>query len=214
MFHGRNVGGKMKLNEAIAELRKEEKRKFEQSIDLVVNLRGIDVKREGINVVLSIPHKIKTKRVCGFLNEKSPHVDTVKELDFSKYKDKKPLKNLVKNYDFFIASANLMPKVATAFGKVLGPIGKMPSPQLGILPQENEAAIKSLLEKIDKSIKIRMKEASIKVVVAKESMSDMEVSENIESVYKGIESALPKKKDNIKNVLIKTTMGKPIRVEM
>ena len=53
------------------------------------------------------------------------------------------MKKLVKKYDFFLASGPNMPAVATTFGKVLGPVGKMPSPQLGILPSEDEKMIEA-----------------------------------------------------------------------
>src|SRR3989344_6848836 len=126
------------LKEALAELKKERKRKFDQSVDLIINLKGIDMKRDQLNIIVNVPHKIKDKKVCAFLKEKSKVIDTITEPEFIKYKDKKPLKNLVNEYDFFIAIAPLMPKVAAAFGKVLGPAGKMPTPQLGMLNQETE----------------------------------------------------------------------------
>ncbi|MBS3099382.1 hypothetical protein J4462_04160 [Candidatus Pacearchaeota archaeon] len=204
----------MKLNEALAELRKEKERKFNQTVDLIINLRGVDMKRDQLNVIVKIPHKVKNKRVCGFMTEKSKIVDSITEVEFKKYSEKKALKNLINNYDFFIAVANLMPKVATTFGKVLGPAGKMPSPQLGVLMQENDKNIKDTLEKISTSLKIRMKEASIKVPIGKLKMEDSQIAENFNSVYKEIENALPKKKESVKNVLIKTTMGKPLRVEL
>ena len=203
----------MKLQEALLELRKNEKRKFDQTVEIIVNLKGVDLKREAINAVINIPHKIKDKKVFGFLNNKSDLVKSISKLDFPKYSDKKLLKRLVKEYDFFIASAPLMPSVATTFGKVLGPAGKMPSPQLGVLMQENDNVIKELVEKISTSIKIRAKEASIKVPVGKESMKDDEILANALAVYKGIENALPTKRDNVRNVLIKLTMSKPVKVE-
>ena len=111
----------MELKQAIAELRKLEKKKFDQSVDLIVNLKGIDLRKESINVVASIPHKIKDKKVAAFLTKRNDIIHTITEPDFSKFKDKKALKKLVKSYDFFISVAPLMPKVASAFGKVLGP---------------------------------------------------------------------------------------------
>ena len=204
----------MKINEALTELRKEKERKFNQTIDLIINLKGIDIKRDQLNVVVQIPNKFKDKQVCGFLTEKSKFVDTITELEFKKYSEKKEIKQLVKNYDYFIAAGKLMPKVATTFGKVLGPAGKMPSPQLGILMQESEHNIKEVLEKISTSLKIRMKEPSIKVPIGKMSMDDQKIIENINSVYRAIENVLPNKKENLKNVLIKSTMGKPLRVEL
>ncbi|KKK54813.1 hypothetical protein LCGC14_3080900, partial [marine sediment metagenome] len=64
------------------------------------------------------------------------------------------LKKLVKNFDFFIAQASLMPKVATFFGRFLGPVGKMPSPQLGVLMDPNEKTINEIKEKINSNIQL------------------------------------------------------------
>ncbi|MBI5804170.1 hypothetical protein HY450_02910 [Candidatus Pacearchaeota archaeon] len=202
------------LKETLIELRKSEKRKFEQSVDLIVNLRNIDIKRESVNVIADIPNKVKEKKVCAFLTKKSGVLPTITEPEFAKYKEKKELKNLIKDYDYFISAAPLMPKVAATFGKVLGPAGKMPSPQLGIINKEDEKTIKEMLEKISKSLKIRLKEASIKIPIGKENMKDEEIIENVKSVYKAVENALPKKKDNVRNVMLKFTMSKPVKTEV
>lgn len=204
----------MELKEALQELRKQEKKNFDQSVDLIINLKDIDVKRDNIAAVITIPHKIKDKKVCAFLTKKSEKVPTITSLEFAKYKDKKSLKNLVKEYDFFIAAAKLMPSVATTFGKVLGPTGKMPSPQLGVLMQEEDAAITALLTKIDTAVKIRVKEPSVKLSIGKQGMSDEDIMANIQAIYQGLVAALPVKKDNVKSVLVKLTMGKPLKVEM
>jgi large subunit ribosomal protein L1 len=204
----------MELTQALAELRKLEKRKFDQTIDLLINLKGIDMKRDNLNIVVTVPHTIREKRVCGFLTKKSTLVPTITEADFINYKDKKAMKRLVNNYDYFIAAAPLMPKVAAVFGKVLGPQGKMPSPQLGVLMQDNDANIQATLDKISKAIKVRMKEPSLKVAVAKESMSDKDIIENVQAVYAAVANALPNKKESVRSVLIKFSMSKPIRVEM
>ena len=45
-------------------------------------------------------------------------------------------------------------------------------------------------------------------------MKDDEITENINSVYNAIANALPTKKENVKNVMLKLTMGKPIKIEM
>lgn len=204
----------MNAKEALEALRKEEKRNFEQSFDLLINLKGVDIKRDSINAIIALPHPVKEKRICAFLSKKSSLVPTVLNIEFAKYKDKKELKNLVKKYDFFISEAKLMPQVATVFGKALGPTGKMPSPQLGVLMQDDEASMKALIAKIAKSMKIRAREPSIKVSIGKENMSDEQVLANIEAVYQGVVNALPTKKDNLRSVMLKLTMSKPIRLEM
>ena len=186
---------RQELKQALAELRKQEKKKFDQSIDFIVNLKGIDVKKDNISTIVTIPNKIKDKKICGFLTKQTSLVKTITQPEFARYKDKKPLKELVKEYDFFIAVPTLMPQVATAFGKALGPTGKMPSPQLGVVMKEEDAVIKALIEKINHSIKIRVKEASIKVSIGKESMADDKLIANIEALYAGIVAALPTKKE-------------------
>ena len=80
--------------------------------------------------------------------------------------------------------------------------------------QENPDTIKELLEKISKSVKIRAKETSIKISIGKEDMSDEEITANAKAIYKGLVNALPTKKENVKNVLIKLTMSKPLEVEI
>jgi len=204
----------MELEQAIKELRKNEKLKFNQTVDLIVNLRGIDLRKENISTVISMPHMIKEKKVCGFFTKKSELVTSITQPDFARYKDKKELKKLVKSFDFFMAAAPLMPAVATTFGKVLGPTGKMPSPQLGIVMQENESAIKQELVKISRALKVRAKEPSIKISVAKESMADKDIMENIVAAYRAIVAVLPTKRENVRNVMIKLTMSKPLKVEI
>jgi large subunit ribosomal protein L1 len=204
----------MELKHALEELRKNEKKKFEQSVDLIINLKGIDTKRDNVSAVVSFPHLIKEKKICGFFTKKNDLVEVITQPEFQLYKDKKALKNLVKKYDSFIAVAPLMPAVATTFGKILGPAGKMPTPQLGIVMQENEKAIKDLVERISKSVRIKMKEASIKICVGREGMKNEEIAANINAAYSSIVNALPTKKENVKSVLVKLTMSKPLKVEM
>src|SRR3989344_603709 len=205
----------MELEKALEELRTQKERKFDQTVDLIVNLKGLDFRKTNISFIVSVPNKFKEKKGCAFLNEKSDLISTITKPEFSKYNtDKKALKKLVKNYDFFIAHSSLMPSVASTFGKVLGPTGKMPSPQLGVMMKEGSDEIKNLLVKISKSAKIRVKDASIKIAVGKISMSDDKLIENIKSVYGGIIQALPLKVDNIKSSMVKLTMTKPVGVQI
>ncbi len=204
----------MELKEALTELRKDKERKFVQTVDLIVNLKGLDFKKTNISVVVPLPHIVRERRVCAFLSAKSDIVPTVTKAEFAKYSDKKALKVLIKKYDSFIAHAPLMPSVATTFGKVLGPTGKMPSPQLGIMMHDTPEEIKNTFNKVAKSAKIRIREGSVKIAIGKTDMSDEIIIENVRSIYNGIVNALPTKRDNVKNVLIKFTMTKPVEVQV
>jgi len=203
------------VNRALTELRKNtEKRKFDQTLDLIVNLKKFDVRKESLNLFAPVPNKIKDKKICAFFEVKSKVVDTITPNDFRKYKDKREIKKLAKKYDFFIAQANLMPTVATSFGKVLGPMAKMPSPQMGIVPQPNDKIVEGLVDRINKTVKIRSKEASLKFPIGRENMEDSQISENIVAVYNTILKSLVRGKDNIKNVKIKFTMSHPVKINI
>ena len=203
---------KQDLKKALSELRKGKERKFDQTVDLIINLQKFDAKKNQINLFISVPFRIKEKKICAFFETKNKDIETITPEQFKKYSDKKALKKLVKNFDFFIAQASLMPKVATAFGRVLGPAGKMPSPQLGILIDINEKEINELREKINNSVKIKIKEPSVKLAIGKQSMKDEEIVENIMVVYNAILKSLLKGKDNIKNIELKFTMTKPYKI--
>lgn len=203
----------MEIKEALKELKSQKKRKFVQTLDLIVNLRNFDVRKEALNTFVTIPNS-GDKKVAAFLTKHSKVVDTITELDFPKYNETKEIKKLARKYDFFIAVAPMMSKVATKFGRVFGPLGKMPSPQAGIIPKDDEESVKAMVEKMKKVVRVRNKELAIKLPVGKEDMEDKVLEENIASVLKGLEGKLPRGKENIKDVLIKFTMTKPVKVEI
>jgi large subunit ribosomal protein L1 len=202
------------LKQALVELRKDKIRKFDQSVDLVINLQKFDIKKSQLNFFVSVPHKIKDKKICGFLEIKNDNIDTIMKSEFKKYSTKQEVKKLANKYDFFIAQASLMPTVATAFGRALGPTGKMPSPQLGILINVDDRMIKELIERINMSVKIKIKEASVKVSVGKQSMKDEDIIENIIAIYNAVLKSMTKGKENIKNIEVKFTMTKPQKLKI
>jgi large subunit ribosomal protein L1 len=201
----------MEIKKALAELRKGKKRKFVQTLDLVVNLKNFDLRKEALNTFVNIPHG-SDKKVAAFLTKKTEVVDTITMAEFDKYKDLKDIKKLAKKYDIFIAVGSMMAGIATKFGRVFGPLGKMPSPQVGILSKEDDGSIKEMLKKVGSFVRVRNKEMSIKLGIGKEDMSDKELEENIGAVVKELENKLPRKNDNIREVLIKFTMSKPVKI--
>jgi len=205
---------KEKFLEGLKKLRKEsEKRGFDQSVDLIINLADLDIRKTSINLFLSLPHKVKERKICAFLEKKSGAVDKIITKAEISSLDKKEIKKLAKEYDWFIASASVMPTVATVLGKILGPLGKMPNPRFGgVMMKESEDAIKATITKLKNSINIRPKETSVKIGIGKESMQDKELAENAEAIYNALLAALPRKKENIKSILLKFTMSKPIKI--
>lgn len=206
------------FSQALQELRKisaEKPRKFNQSVDLIINLKDFDVRKQSLNLFIQVPFKTKDAKICAFVDKESKNFDfCITKAEIDVWKNKKEIKNLVKQYDFFAALASMMPKIATQFGRVLGPAGKMPSPQLGILAVQTEDKEKELVEKMRNTVKVKTKEPSIKIVIGKEKMTDEQISENAAAVYNAVVHALPKEKENIRSVMLKFTMSKPMKVQL
>jgi len=198
-------------------------RKFKQGIDLIVNLKGLNLKKaeEQVDFFASIPGSLGRKQtICAFVGpelfEEAKNVcdEVIVQDDFIKFaKDKKAAKILARKHDFFIAQANIMPQIATAFGRALGPKGKMPNPKAGcIVPPKSN--LKPLYDKLQKTIRISSKlQPIIQTSVGNEKMDEKEILENIASLYDQIIHHLPEEENNVKSVLIKLTMGKPAKVK-
>lgn len=203
---------KYSIEEAIKKLREEKKRNFVQTVDLIINLQKIDIRKQPINTFIQLPYAIE-KRIAAFLTKKIGGVECILKEQFDSFKTNRDIRKLARKYDMFIAHASLMKDIAAKFGRTLGPSGKMPSPQLGVILKEDGETIKEVVDKMNKSIRVRTKERSIKIPIGKENMSDEQLKENFESALKSITEILPLKKDNIKNVLIKLTMSKPYEIK-
>ena len=198
-----------------------DKRNFKQSFDLIMNLKGLDPKKpeHQVDLFITLPHsrgkKIKVCALVGAeLNEQAKGIfDSVILSDnFGIYKDKKEIKKLANSCDFFIAQANIMPKVATTFGKVFGPRGKMPNPKSGGVVPPN-ANLKPLYEKLQRTVRVTTKSAPlIQCGIGVEDMNISEITDNAFAVYNAVLRALPNEKYNIKDIYIKLTMGKPVKI--
>jgi large subunit ribosomal protein L1 len=199
---------------------KSEKRKFNQTVELILNLREIDMKspEAKIQEVVELPHSSpeKTNKICVIaqgelaLKAKKAEADHVierAELESLAGK-KKDLRKVANDYDFFIAEAPLMPLVGKTLGPVLGPRGKMP---IAVPPQVD---IVSLMAKHRKTIVVRMRSQPIILCrVGVESMKEEELAENIQTVLRVLEGKLKRGTKNIKNLYIKTAMGAPVKVK-
>jgi large subunit ribosomal protein L1 len=199
---------------ALQELRKtSKKRNFEQSIDLIINLKDFDIKKQNINTSIELPFQIKESKICAFLENDNDAFDFVIIKDqFSQIKPDQ-IKKLAGEYDFFVSLASLMPSVATVFGRILGPAGKMPNPKTGgVIPDEKKSA--EVVQKLKKTIVLRTKDASIKTLIGRESMKDEQLAQNSALVLSTILNVLPNRKENIRSVMLKLTMSKPVKVKI
>jgi len=204
------------VQKAIEESKKQE-RKFKQSVDVVINLKNIDMNdaknRIEDEVMLPFGKGAEAKIAIfasGDLAMKSkPHVDLVikpEEIE-ELAKDKKKFKKMADEYDFFIAEAPLMPTIGKTLGIILGPRGKMPKP----VPPTID--ITNIAKNLRKTIKVRSKTTNtIHATVGREEMSTDQIADNIDAIIKRLEGKLERGKLNIGSVYVKTSMGPPMRI--
>lgn len=212
---------KKKILETLKVLReKSSKRNFTQKIDLVLNLRNLNIKNsdENVDLFVNLPHAPGKKlKICALvgkeIEDQAKIFDKViKRDEFSNYDNKKELKNLVKEFDYFVAQANLMTDVAKVFGKTLGPRDKMPNPKSGsVITQTSN--LSELKLKLEKTVRLKTKnEPILKTYVGNETMKDEDLAENIIAIYDSVIKALPQGEGNLKNMILKLTMSNPIKV--
>lgn len=199
-----------KILKAIKELReKSRKRNFNQTFDLIISLKELDLKKpeNKFSEDLMLPNGRGQEAGVVVFSDKIKELDC-KILTSSDVqnltKDKRTAKKLARS-DFFLADAPLMPLIGKVLGQSLAPRGKMPK----IISED----VESLVKRLKNSVKVRIKDSPvIQCLVGSENMEDAKVAENIEAVMKFLEARLPKGKHNIKEVLVKLTMSQPVKI--
>jgi large subunit ribosomal protein L1 len=206
--------------EAIKQLRAQpKKRKFSQSMELIINLQDIDMKKpEGrIQENIELPHApTKKAKVCVIatgelaLKAKKTGADLLSNTDLeSLATDKKRQKQLANTFDTFLAEAPLMPLVGKTLGAILGPRGKMPKP---LLPN---ADIEAQIAKSAKTISLRVRgQPVLQCAVGTEDMNDDELAENTMAVVKRLEGKLKRGLKNMRTIYLKTTMSPPVKIKI
>jgi large subunit ribosomal protein L1 len=209
-----------KIVDSIGKILEESKkldRKFKQKIDLVINLKNLDlnIPKNRIDEEIILPHgRGSETKVALFASgelalKAKKHVDLLikpEEIeDF--FTDKGKFKKVADAHHFFIAEAPLMPTIGKTLGTILGPRGKMPKP----VPPN--ADVSGLVKNLRGTVKVRSKSnKTFHTIAGEETMSKEDIAENISAIIKRLESKLERGRMNIGSVYIKTTMGPSERI--
>jgi len=205
------------IEEAIELLKSAPKVKFNESVDLSVNL-GIDATKsdQGVRGSSTLPHGIgKDMNVVAFADgedekaAKDAGADTVGFEDLIE-KVKKD-KDLVA--DIVVATPDCMKKMGQ-LGRILGPKNLMPNPKEGTVT-------KNIGEAVSKAKKgqIRYKNDKagiIHTIVGKLDFDTKKLADNVASLISDLNKSKPAsaKGKYMKNITISSTMGPGIRVDL
>ena len=191
------------------------KRKFTQSVELIINMRGIDFSKSEnrLNLDVVLPKGKGGKGLKSAVFAEPAMADQAKKAgadliispdQIPSWGEKSKAAELADNY-FLLAEPKLMGAVAKSLGQYLGKRGKLPKPIVG--------NIAGMIERSKNSIRIVSKGRYLPVAhafIGTESMEAGDLLENAEAVYEAVKNKV--KEGNIKTVYLKLTMGKPARV--
>jgi large subunit ribosomal protein L1 len=208
-----------KIINSIKKAREDKKRNFKQSFDLAINLKNIDLKKPDnkIKTEVKLPHGIGKETNIGVIvdalfpqTKDLPNIVVIRKENLENFgKNKKEAKKLARQCKYFLAESPLMPSIGKFLGPVLAPRNLMP------LPIPANANLKAMIEEKRNVLKIQLKDSpTIHIAVGVEDMEDQKIAENADAVIKNVISKLPKGKEQIKNYVIKLTMGKPVKFKL
>ncbi|MFX1387572.1 MAG: hypothetical protein ACFE9M_10180 [Promethearchaeota archaeon] len=206
---------------------KDKVRKFDESIDLIINIKDVNLNdpKNRIDKEIILSNEIITDdkpNICVIasdeilLEAKKLGIDTIDSDGLIKLnnEEKKFKKKFAKKYEYFVVEDKMMRDVARYLARFLGPVGKMPKPfpmGYGIIssPEDLEVAY----ERYKKIIRIQMKKQPIVFAkIGKKSMDRDKLYENMKTVVNFIADQMPHKFNNFKSMYLKSTMGIPVKI--
>ena len=203
------------LDEAISLLKKTSNAKFNETIDIAINL-GIDAKKSEQNVRGSMVLPNGTgKKLKVIVFAQNEQVDAAKnagadEVGFEDLAEK--IKSGFSEFDVVIATPDTM-RIVGQLGKILGPKGMMPNPKDGTVTNNVEDAVVKA-----KTGQIRFRNDKGGVVhcpIGKTGFSEESIKENLGSLLDEIVKSKPSSAKGafIKKVTISSTMGPGITID-
>ena len=204
------------LNDAVALIKGAPSPKFDESIDLAMNL-GVDPRHadQMVRGAIVLPHGIgKSVRVLVFAKGGKENEAREAGADFVGGEDlaKKIQDEGWLDFERVIATPDMM-SVVGRLGKVLGPRGLMPNPKLGTVTMDVGNAVR---ENKAGKVEYKVDKAGIvHAVVGKKSFDAQKIVDNAAALIDAIIRAKPASSKGIyvRNVSVSSTMGPGVRVD-
>ena len=204
------------IADAVKLVKQNAKAKFNETIDVAVNL-GVDVKQSDQNIrgMLALPHGTgKSVRVA--VMARGPKAEEAKKAGADVIGENDLADAILAgkiDFDRLIATPDLMPLVGK-LGKVLGPKGMMPNPKLGTVTMD---VTKAVTEAKSGAIEYRAEKSGIvHCGIAKASMSEAEITANLNALMDALVKAKPQNTKGIymKKASLSSTMGPGVKIDI
>ena len=202
--------------EAIDILKKMDTAKFDETVELAVNL-NVDPKYadQQVRGALVLPHGTgKSKTVLVFAQGDKEKEALAAGADFVGADDLvEKIQGGWLEFDVAIATPNMMGKVGR-LGKILGPKGLMPNPKVGTVTMDVTRAINEI-----KAGKIEYrtdKAGNVQAPIGKASFTEQQLLENYITLVDTLIKVKPSgaKGQYIKSITVSTTMGPGVKIDV
>jgi large subunit ribosomal protein L1 len=207
----------MNFEEAVEQAVEEaEERGFTESVDLIFNFRDVDLSdpnnrfNEDIKLPYQADEEIKVAVIGDSITNEADNADkkiSEQELEDEYFDNPDNAKDLAEEFTFLLAEAPLMPKIGSQLGQVFGPRNMMPDPvQPGEDPSDD-------IEDLRNTVTLRLKQDPLMQIKIGNEEQDLDnVAMNADTIYEFVSGQMPKGDNNLKSVLVKTTMGPTVEV--
>ncbi len=203
------------LDEALKLVKETAKAKFDESIDVAVNL-GIDAKKSDqlVRGSVVLPKGTgKSVRVAVFAQGAKAEEARAAGADIVGFEDlAETIKGGKMDFDVVIASPDAM-RIVGQLGQILGPRGLMPNPKVGTVTADVATAVKNAKAG---QVQYRTdKNGIIQCTIGRASFAAEALRENLLALIDALNKAKPAASKGVylRKVAISSTMGVGIRVE-
>lgn len=209
-------GNSYPLVTAIELLKQFSSKKFNETVDIAVNL-GIDPRKSDqmVRTSTNLPKGTgKTVRVAVFAQGDNASKAQNAGADIVGFEDlAETIKSGTIDFDVLIATPDAM-RLVGQLGQILGPKGLMPNPKVGTVTTNVEAAVKDA-----KSGQVRYKTDKNGIIhcgIGKISFNPEDIVENVAALISDIRKAKPasSKGTYLKSITLSTTMGPGLAIDI
>jgi len=191
------------------------KRKFLESIELQIRLKGYTQKDKRFIGAIKLPNVIRPGLRIGFIGN-ADHCEQAGLIGTRCYdmtalgafnKEKKVIKSWARRHHLFLASENVIMTLNKTLGPTFARTGKFPA------PVRVSTTVAEAVDDVRKTAKFRLKKSiAFGIPVANVGMTEEQVYQNVMILTNYIVSLLKKQWQSVGAIRLHSTMGKPHRV--
>lgn len=204
----------MNINDALEQVKKNSKAKFDSTIEVHINCNLNKQKQETVRFSMTLPHGTgKTKKIAVMASKKITGADLeLMEEDIDKIAQGQIKPKI--DFELLVVEPRFMPKLAKV-AKILGPAGLMPNPKNGSVTDDVQKSVEQF-KKGRLEVRSEANGTSIHTIIGKKSFTTDSLVQNYTELMSNVQANKPAKAEAgwIKSVYVCGTMSPSVEVSL